>query len=70
MEQIFGGLINYETKEEMNDFVKKIDKDQALQFLETSLIYCQKNGIFTFEESYYIHEVLTKLKIGEEQNPL
>ena len=68
MEQIFGGLINYESKEQLDVFMENFDKQSALKIIEMSLLYCQKNGMFTFEESHYIFKSLSKIKENEESN--
>ena len=65
MEQIFGGLISYESKEQLENFIGNLDKENALKVIEMSLLYCQKNGIFSFEESHYIFKSLQKLKENE-----
>ena len=61
MESLFGGLINYEDKTQLDEFVNKMDKKDAMKIIELSLLFCQKNGSFSFEESHYIFKALSKL---------
>lgn len=65
MESLFGGLFSFKTKKSLENFIEKIDKDSALKMIELSLLYTQKNGFYTFEESHIIYMCLNKLKENE-----
>jgi hypothetical protein len=62
METIFGGLIEFEDKNELVDFVEKVDITDSINLIEVALNYSQQSGIFTIEESHIIYKSLKKLK--------
>jgi hypothetical protein len=62
MENIFGGLIEFEDTKEFDDFVFKMDKNQALLVLTKSLEFCQQNGVYNLMEANALYKCLTKLK--------
>ena len=62
MESIFGGLIEFESTEEFDNFVFKMDKNQALLVLTKSLEFCQQNGVYNLMEANAIYKCLNKLK--------
>lgn len=62
METIFGGLVEFENKDEIIEFVENIDFDDSLNLIEVALNYSQQNGLFTIEESHVIYKSLKKLK--------
>lgn len=65
MNTIFGGLFSFETKQSLENFIEKIDKESAIKMIELSLLYTQKNGLYSFEESHIIYKCLNKLKENE-----
>jgi hypothetical protein len=62
MENIFNGLIQFESAEEFNEFVNKIDKGNALMIIEKQIEYFQRGGAFTLLESATLLKCLNKLK--------
>lgn len=62
MEHIFGGLVEFNTKEEFESFIETMDKESALNIIEAALTYGQQNGLYGFEESHTLYKCLTKLK--------
>lgn len=68
MENIFGGLIEFENKKSFNTFVEDITKEDALKIIEMGIQYCQQNGIYTLEESHTLYKCLTKLKENDGHN--
>jgi hypothetical protein len=62
MENIFGGLIEFEDTQEFDDFVYNMDKKQALLVLTKSLEFCQLNGVYNLMEANALYKCLTKLK--------
>jgi len=62
METIFGGLVEFENKDEIIEFVENIDFNDSLNLIEVALNYSQQNGLFTIEESHVIYKSLKKLK--------
>lgn len=65
MESLFGGLFGFESKDNLEDFVSKIDKESALKIIELSLLYALKSGLYSFEESHIIYKCLNKIKKNE-----
>lgn len=62
MESIFGGLIEFKSKDELNSFLESIDKDNALKVIEKQIEYIQQEGGYTLLEATTLHKCLTKLK--------
>lgn len=62
MENIFGGLIEFESEEELQSFVLQLTNEDALSIIEKALEYSHKNNIYTLQETYVIYNSLTKLK--------
>jgi hypothetical protein len=65
MENIFGGLIEFKSKEEFDSFIDKIDNESALSVIEMSILYGQQNGLYSLEESHSLYKCLSKLKENE-----
>ncbi len=65
MENIFNGLIEFESIKEFSEFVDNIDKDNALMIIEKQIEYFQQNGAFTLIESATLLKCLNKLKENE-----
>lgn len=62
MSDIFGGLIEFSSNNEMDIFLSQIDDESALKMIESALEFVQRNGTFTLQESYILHTCLKKLK--------
>lgn len=65
MENIFNGLIEFESIKEFSEFVDNIDKDNALMIIEKQIEHFQQNGAFTLIESATLLKCLNKLKENE-----
>jgi hypothetical protein len=65
MENIFNGLIEFDSTEEFNEFVDNIDKSNALMIIEKQIEYSQQGGVFTLLESATLLKCLNKLKENE-----
>ena len=67
MENIFNGLIEFETTQDFSDFVENIDKQSALKIIETQIEYFQQQGGFTLLEATTLYKCLNKLKEDDEK---
>ena len=65
MENYFGGLVEFDSKEEFEKFMETIDFKKALIVLETSITYALKSGAFDLSEAYILYKCLTKIKENE-----
>jgi hypothetical protein len=68
METIFGGLIEFDSQEELDDFILNLDKDDALQIIEKQIEYFVSHGGFTLIENHVLYKCLTKLKEDANKN--
>jgi hypothetical protein len=68
VQSILGGLVQFNNKEEFNLFLEKMNPNEAFTVIEFALLYAQKQGSYSFEESHVIYKCLNKLKINEENN--
>ena len=62
MESIFGGLIEFNTENDFDEFVKDINEKNALSIIEKALEYGHHNNLYTVQETYFIYKCLKKLK--------
>lgn len=68
MENIFGGLFQYEDNSELNDFILEMDSSEALSLISVALEYVQSKGVLSLEESFVIYKCINKLKEDEHTN--
>ena len=68
MESIFGGLIEFENRDEFNNYVDSLDKEKALIIIEKQIEYFVMNGGFTLLENHVLYKCLSKLKEDENRN--
>lgn len=68
MESIFGGLIEFDSKEEFDNYVENLDKKKALIIIEKQIEYLVLNGGFTLLENHVLYKCLNKLKDNEYKN--
>lgn len=66
MESIFGGLIEFENEDEFVDFLKVMNKSEALTIIEKAIDFACNQDVFNVQETYYIYKSLKKLKQNEE----
>ena len=62
MESIFGGLIEFDSQKELNEYVEKLDTKGATQIIEKQIEYIASHGGFTIVESHVLYKCLIKLK--------
>lgn len=68
MKNIFGGLIEFESEDELQSFISQMTNEDALSIIEKALEYSYKNNIYTIQETYVIYNSLTKLKNINNEN--
>lgn len=68
MESIFGGLVEFDDIKEFDDFVRDMDKKQAVMILTKSLEYCQQRGVYNLMEANALYKCLSKLKENADKN--
>lgn len=68
MESIFGGLIEFDTENEFEEFVKDINEKNALSIIEKAIEYGHQNNLYTVQETYFIYKCLKKLKDDANKN--
>jgi hypothetical protein len=62
MDSIFGGLLEFETEDQFDEFLKNIDEDNSLKIIELAIEYAYRNGLYSQPETYCIYKSLKKLK--------
>jgi len=62
MAHMFGELLEFNTKEELNEYIEKMNVVDAITLLETALTWSQQNGLYSIDESYTIYKSLQKLR--------
>jgi hypothetical protein len=62
MESIFGGLIEFDSQKELNEYIENLDVFSATQIIEKQIEYVASHGGFTIVESHVLYKCLTKLK--------
>jgi hypothetical protein len=67
MESIFGGLIEFEDVREFDDFVREMDKKQAVLVLEKTIEFGLHNRLYNLMEANMLYKCLSKLKEDEYQ---
>ena len=68
MESIFGGLIEFDSQKELNEFVEDLDTKNAIQIIEKQIDYIASHGSFTIVESHVLYKCLNKLKEDANKN--
>jgi hypothetical protein len=67
MESIFGGLIQFESDNEFDEFMRNMGGLDSLKIIETAIEYAYQNNVYTQQETYCIYKSLKKLKEYENQ---
>ena len=62
MGHMFGELLEFNSKEELNEYIEKMEVVDALTLLETALTWPQQNGLYTIDESFIIYKSLEKIR--------
>jgi hypothetical protein len=68
METIFGGLIEFDSQKELNEYMENLDVLSATQIIEKQIEYVASHGGFTIVESHVLYKCLTKLKKDADKN--
>jgi hypothetical protein len=66
MENIFGGLIEFESHKDFEIFMESVDRQTALKLIESALGYGLSNGLYSMGESYCLYKCINKLKENED----
>ena len=62
MENIFGGLVSFEKKVDLDSFVEGMGKNDAIKLIEMALTYGLKNGVYSLEDSFVIYKYETNFQ--------
>lgn len=65
MENIFGGMIEFSSEKEFENFITQIETNDAVSIIEKAIEYAYKNNVYTIQETYFIYKILKKLKTKE-----
>jgi hypothetical protein len=65
MENIFGGLIEFNTQKDFDNFVESLDKESAIKILEVGINYALSNGLYSMGETFCLYKCISKLKENE-----
>jgi hypothetical protein len=68
MESIFGGLIEFDSQKELNEYMENLDVLSATQIIEKQIEYIASHGGFTIVESHVLYKCLIKLKDDANKN--
>lgn len=66
MQNIFGGLIEFESEKDFDRFLDETDNNNLLSVIERSLEFAQSQNIFSIRETYFIYKCLKKIKSNDE----
>ena len=64
MDMIFGGLIEFPSEKEFEDFIHQMNDGDALSILEKAIEFAYQNNLYTVKETYFIYKSLKKIKDG------
>jgi hypothetical protein len=62
MESIFGGLIEFDSRKELDEYMENLNTDGAMQIIEKQIEHIASHGGFTIVEGHVLYKCLTKLK--------
>ena len=68
METIFGGLIEFDSQKELNEYMENLDLNHAIQIIEKQIEYIASHGGFTIVEGHVLYKCLNKLKEDANKN--
>jgi hypothetical protein len=68
MESIFGGLIEFDSQKELNEYMENLDVLSATQIIEKQIEYVASHSGFTIVESHVLYKCLIKLKEDANKN--
>ena len=64
MENIFGGLIEFESEREFDEFLNEMNQESAFSIIEKCLEHAHNQNVFSVPETYFIYKSLKKIKDG------
>jgi hypothetical protein len=62
MENIFGGLIEFESEKEFDEYMKNMSSKESLVIIEKAIEYAYMNNLYSQQETYCIYKSIKKLK--------
>ena len=62
MESIFGGLIEFDNRKELDEQMEGLDVNLAIQIIEKQIEHVALHGGFTIVESHVLYKCINKLK--------
>lgn len=65
MENYFGGLVEFDDKDDLDKFITTMTFEKSVLLLETAITYALKSGAFDLGESYILYKCLSKIKENE-----
>jgi hypothetical protein len=68
MESIFGGLIEFDSQRELNEYMENLDINLAIQIIEKQIEHIASHGGFTIVEGHVLYKCLNKLKEDANKN--
>jgi hypothetical protein len=68
MESIFGGLIEFDSQKELDEYMGNLDLNGAMQIIEKQIEHIASHGGFTIVEGHVLYKCLTKLKENANKN--
>jgi len=68
MESIFGGLIEFDSQKELDEYMENLDLNGAMQIIEKQIEHIASHGGFTIVEGHVLYKCLTKLKENANKN--
>ncbi len=60
--EIFGGLLEFESEEKLIEFLKNMDLTVSIKVIESALDYSNSMGIYTLQEAYCAFICVNQLK--------
>jgi translation initiation factor RLI1 len=62
MESIFGGLIEFESEKDFDEFLQNMNKSEAISIIEKAIEFSYQQNVYSVQETYFIYKSLKKLK--------
>ena len=62
MENIFGGLIEFESEKEFDEYMKNMSSKESLVIIEKAIEYAYMNNLYSQQETYCIYKSIKKIK--------
>jgi hypothetical protein len=62
MYTLFGGMVEFASKEEYKKYIEGVEDLTAIEILEMSLHYAVQHGVFTLDECYGLYKCIESLR--------